>query len=195
MTHSFRIGLILLLGVAGCRPASPVPEPPSPTAAAKSHVSHVWLPGLDPAAPACVFFLGTDCPISNGYAPEIRRIADEYGPRGVGFAAVYAVRGVSDADAARHAADYRVPGRVIADGNLKLAREWAATCVPEVAVTDAAGRVVYQGRIDDRYPSPGGKRREHPTERNLRAALDAVLTGRPVAVPRTAAVGCRIEFE
>lgn len=194
MTTHFRIGVCFLLGLVGCRPAPVPPEtPPPPTVSLPTPRSSI--PGLDPAAPACVFFLGTDCPISNGYAPEIRRIADEYGPRGVGFAAVYAVRGVADADAARHAADYRVPGRVIADGKLKLAREWAATCVPEVAVTDAAGRVVYQGRIDDRYPSPGGKRREHPTERNLRSALDAVLAGRPVAVPRTAAVGCRIEFE
>ena len=32
-----------------------------------------------------LFFLGTECPVSNGYAPEMQRLSEDYGPRGVVF--------------------------------------------------------------------------------------------------------------
>ena len=46
-----------------------------------------------PFAPAgkanVLFFVATDCPVSNSYAPEIQRVCREYGPRGVGCVLVY----------------------------------------------------------------------------------------------------------
>jgi hypothetical protein len=46
-----------------------------------------------PFAPAgkagVVFFVATDCPVSNSYAPEIQRVCREYGPRGVGCSLIY----------------------------------------------------------------------------------------------------------
>jgi hypothetical protein len=43
-----------------------------------------------PGTKAIVFlFTSTDCPISNRYAPEVRRIADAFGPKGVVFRLVY----------------------------------------------------------------------------------------------------------
>ncbi len=62
---------------------------------------------------------------------------------------------------------------------------------PEVALFDAAGRLAYLGRIDDRYVDFGVDR-PAPATHDLAEALDAVLAGRPVAVPRTHAVGCAI---
>src|SRR5262245_25189015 len=39
---------------------------------------------------AIVFiFTSTECPISNRYAPEIRRLAETFGPKGVAFRLVY----------------------------------------------------------------------------------------------------------
>jgi hypothetical protein len=60
---------------------------------------------------------------------------------------------------------------------------------PEAAVFDARGRVVYRGRIDDRYVDFGLDRPE-PTSRDLERAIQDLLAGRSVAVPRTQAVGC-----
>ena len=51
--------------------------------------------------------------------------------------------------------------------------------------------VLYRGRIDDLYADLGKKRRQART-RDLRAALDAVLSGRAVKNPTTTAVGCYI---
>ena len=56
-----------------------------------------------------------------------------------------------------------------------------------------AGEVEYRGRIDNRYEQLGRERRV-VTVRDLRDALDAVLTGRPVARPATEPVGCFIPF-
>lgn len=45
---------------------------------------------FEPAGTAnVIFFVATDCPISNSYAPEIQRVCREYRPRGVGCALVY----------------------------------------------------------------------------------------------------------
>ena len=65
------------------------------------------------------------------------------------------------------------------------------TITPEVAVLTLDGQMAYRGRIDDTYPGLGQKRNA-PLRRDLREALDAILAGKPVAVPRTEAVGCFI---
>jgi hypothetical protein len=50
---------------------------------------------------------------------------------------------------------------------------------------------VYLGRIDDAYYGYG-KRRASATSHDLRGALDAVLTGKPVPRARTTVLGCEI---
>jgi Redoxin len=149
---------------------------------------------IDRSRGACVFFLGTDCPISNAYAPEIARIVQQYSSQGIHFYAVYAVRDISQSDAEAHAEKYGLSVPVISDGELKLAQQLAATRMPEVVLLPTEGTAVYQGRIDDRYPQAGGKRREHPTKYDLRDALDAFVAGEPIDVPRTEAVGCHLDL-
>ena len=64
-----------------------------------------------------------------------------------------------------------------------------ARVTPSVVVTQG-GRVRYRGRIDDRSPSLGIYRA--PVRQDLREALEALLAGKPVPTPETAAVGCAI---
>jgi redoxin len=151
---------------------------------------------LRPLAPAgaanVLLFIATDCPISNGYAPEIQRICREYAPKGVNCALVYDdVRVTTDA-ARKHLADYRYEGITAAiDKDGALARQIGATVTPEAAVVDRAGAVRYRGRLDNRYASLGKPRRV-VTAHDLVDALDAVLSGKPVAAPETTPVGCFI---
>ena len=69
-----------------------------------------------------------------------------------------------------------------------LVKKTGVTVTPEVAVM-AGDRMVYRGRIDDRYVELG---RERPGRRqhDLEAALTALIAGKPVAVQETRAVGC-----
>src|SRR6266478_3034201 len=55
---------------------------------------------------AVVIFVRTDCPISNQHAPEIRRLADEFGPKRIAFYLAYAARSLPVAEAREHAKQY-----------------------------------------------------------------------------------------
>lgn len=136
--------------------------------------------------PEVLFFITTDCPIANSFAPEIKRIVAEYEARGVAFSLVY-TDGTADA-VRKHAAEYGYESAVRVDAGRVLSRKHGVTVTPE-AVVLAEGARVYRGRIDDRYLAPG-KYRLNPTTHELRDALEAVLAGRPVAVAETKAAGC-----
>ena len=136
-----------------------------------------------------LFFVMHDCPIANGYAPEISRIAEEYGARGVRAFVVYAEDDLSGADAGKHAREYAYRCPALLDSQGTLLRAAGATVSPEAAVFSGKGALLYRGRIDDRAIAPG-KHRAEPHERDLRAALDAILAGKPVRERFTRAIGC-----
>jgi AhpC/TSA family len=152
-----------------------------------------------PAAKAsAIFFIASDCPISNWYAPTIQQVCREYGSRGVDCALVYedvdlgATPAALDADVRTHLREYRygaMPAAV--DRTRAVAKRAKATVTPQVIVVDRSGAIRYRGRIDNAYADLG-KPRQHVTSHDLRVALDAVLAGRPVPTPETDALGCYI---
>lgn len=139
-------------------------------------------------------FVSNDCPIANRYAPEIRRIAREYGRLGVGFWVVHPLADETEASIREHTREYGLPGTVVRDPERRLVGLLGIRVTPEVAVVDGEGRLRYRGRVDDRYPALGQKRAK-ATRRDLCEALDAVLAGREVAEARTRAVGCVLAVE
>ena len=138
-----------------------------------------------------LIFVSIDCPLSNRYAPEITRLLEEFSPRGVRFQLVYPNPLDADAAMARHLREYGYPEIGRRDPDHALVNVAGATITPEAVVFDARQRVVYRGRIDDRFVELG---RERPTatQHDLRNALTAVLAGKPVSPARTQAVGCFI---
>jgi thiol-disulfide isomerase/thioredoxin len=151
------------------------------------HTPREW----SPARAVVLFFVTTDCPLSNGYAPEMSRIEQAYASRGV---LVYAVQGdttIPDQEVRRHAHDYGYRFPALLDPRQILAHLTGATVTPEAVVLSPDGAVLYLGRIDNRVED-FGKTRVEATEFDLRDALDAILAGRPVVHPRTRALGCAI---
>jgi hypothetical protein len=139
-----------------------------------------------------LLFLGTECPISNRYAPEIRRIERSYLEKDVAFWFVYPDPADTPALIRRHLSEYDYAAtRVLRDPEHALVAAAGVTRTPEVAVYDRNGRRVYRGRINDRFVE-FGRTRPRPTTNELAGALDAVLAGRPVPVAETEAVGCFI---
>jgi len=134
-------------------------------------------------------FTTTDCPIANRYAPEIKRLANRFQSNGVRFSLVFPVPTDSLETVRQHLAvfGYEIP--FIRDSKLEFVRRTGVTVTPEVAVEDAHGRIVYRGRIDNRYVD-FGKDRLLPTSRDLENALDAIVAGKPVPMRETRAVGC-----
>lgn len=136
-----------------------------------------------------LFFMGTECPLSNFYGPEIEALAKAGPARGIAVYGVQSDPSVTPADAAKHAAEYRLSFPILMDPQQLLARPARIAVVPEVAVLAPSGRILYSGRIDDRY-SLNGKRRDEPRVRDLDSALTAVLAGKAPAVARVPAFGC-----
>ena len=138
-----------------------------------------------------LYYVTTDCPLSNGYAPEMNRIAETYAPRGVRFYAVQGDTTIPDDDVRRHAREFAYRFPVLLDPQFILAHHTGATVTPEAVVLSGDGAVLYLGRIDNRVED-FGKTRVQPTEFDLRDALDAIMAGRPVPRPHTHALGCAI---
>jgi hypothetical protein len=145
-----------------------------------------------PGTKAIVYvFTSTECPVSNRYAPEIRRIEQAFAPRGVLFRLVYPSRFETDATVREHMAAFAYATlEAVRDPSLALVGFTGATITPEVAVI-VDRKVIYRGRIDDRFVDLGVERPK-PTVHDLSDALTAVFEGRPVPRPTTQAVGCYI---
>lgn len=133
-------------------------------------------------------FTTTDCPIANRYAPEIQRLATRFdGP--VRFTLVYPVPADTDATIREHLKTFGYTLQWERDARQALVKKTGVTVTPEVAIIDSTGRLLYRGRIDDRYVD-FGRDRPQPTVRDLERSLEAVVAGKPVPVAETRAVGC-----
>jgi peroxiredoxin len=147
-------------------------------------------------APALlVMFICRHCPYVKHVQSELALLGRNYGKRGV------AIVGISANDAETHPEDspenlnamvveqdFTFP--VCHDKTQSTAQAYAAACTPDFFLFDDARKLVYRGQLD---PSrPGG---EDPTGIDLRAALDAVLEGRPVSPDQTPSLGCNIKWK
>lgn len=144
-----------------------------------------------------IMFLCNHCPYVLYVNAEIVRLAREYQTKGVSFV------GISSNDAEAYPDDgpekmrekaqevgYTFP--YLYDQNQAVARAYDAACTPDFYVFDSAGRLAYRGQLDSSRP----KRNEVPSDgADLRAALDAVLDGRPANALQRPSGGCNIKWK
>jgi hypothetical protein len=138
-----------------------------------------------------LIFLGIECPISNQDAPEIKRLHDEYSPKGVKIWSVYPDSDTPAQAILRHQAEYGLPPEVLWDPAHSLVALSQARVTPEAAVFLPDGRLVYHGRIDNRAVDFGATRPE-ATEHDLRRVLQRIVQGEAVTPSSTPPVGCYI---
>ncbi|AXC14330.1 hypothetical protein ACPOL_5074 [Acidisarcina polymorpha] len=160
--------------------------------------------GLRPVAAVVLFFIATDCPISNRYSPELRRLAAEFAGRPIAFWLVYPNAGETGEGVLRHRASFGgsvdpFQGHVLLHPSAELMAITHATITPQamVLVPEKAGaklKLVYSGRIDDRYLDIG-RERPQATRHDLELAIRAVLDDQPVSPAGGPPVGCGIISE
>ena len=144
--------------------------------------------------PLLVMFLCRHCPYVKHVEPEVARIGRDYADRVgiVGISANDVVAYPDDAPAGlkeqAQLAGFTFP--YLYDETQAAARAYGAECTPEFFLFDGKLRLVYHGRID---ASRVGH--EPPDGADLRAALDAVLAGRPVRESQIPSVGCSIKWK
>lgn len=136
------------------------------------------------------YFVSPTCPICTFYTLEMREIAADYAPYKVEFTAYAVGPLLTDSMVAEFRREYKIPFEVIRDDSMH--RRLNATVTPEVFVIDH-DTVVYHGRIDESFVRVG-KRRAHIKNRELRQALDYLLTsGPPLVENYVPPIGCIIE--
>jgi hypothetical protein len=140
-----------------------------------------------PDAPAtAIIFVSTVCPMSMEYSERLNQLVGDYSPRHVRMLIVNGNVNESDTDVEkqRREAGIRVP---IYRDNGDVADLLGATATPTAVVIDRAGAIRYRGVIDNsRNPA-------RVTKRLLRSALDSILAGSVVEIPRTKVMGCSIK--
>lgn len=142
-----------------------------------------------------VIFLCNHCPYVKHIADGLKRLADDYLPKGI------AVVGVSSNDVASYPDDspekmkqeklargYAFP--YLFDETQEVARAYRAACTPDFFLFDGSHRLVYRGQMDDSRPSNG----KPVTGNDLREALDRLLAGEPPLEHQTPSLGCNIKW-
>jgi peroxiredoxin len=146
--------------------------------------------------PLLVAFICNHCPYVKHVKPELARLGQELPARGVAMVAISA----NDPDAypadapAKMADDKRQFGYAfpyLFDATQDVARAFQAACTPEFYLFDGAHRLVYRGQLDDSRPNNG----KPVTGRDVREAVDALLSGRPLTSDQTPSIGCNIKWK
>jgi hypothetical protein len=141
-----------------------------------------------------LFFVASDCPISDRTFPEMKRLREQFTPRGVKFYFVYPNSTEHLPDITTHQKAFDPAGDILLDPAGDLVRLADALVTPEVSILipDKTGwHAAYTGRIDNRYVHLGLER-PRPTRLFAEEALNSVLSSRPVLQPTGTPVGCGI---
>lgn len=138
-----------------------------------------------------LLFIRSDCPISNRYAPEVQRLYERYSPQGVDVHLVYVEPRLTAAAMQKHRKEYGYTIPALLDAGHHYVNRAGARITPEAAVF-VRGRLIYLGRIDDRYVDIATAR-PRAQHHDLEDVLDAVVAGKTVQPRETTAVGCAIE--
>jgi peroxiredoxin len=148
-------------------------------------------------APALlVIFMCNHCPYVKHVRHALAELAREYMDRGV------AIVGINANDIenypedrpevmAREKREVGYPFPYLYDESQEVAKAYRAACTPDFFLFDPDQRLAYRGQLDDSRPGNG----KPITGVDLRAALDAVLEGRPLPDDQKPSLGCNIKWK
>jgi peroxiredoxin len=143
-------------------------------------------------AATVIMCMSVECPISNEFLPAIQELAARYEPQGVRVIGINPNAGETLEAMAEYARQHQLRFPFVKDDGGKVSRRLLFSVTPEARVFDRAGKIVYQGRIDDRYRAGGG-RPGAEIRPDLARALDELLAGERITQSRTRPVGCPIQ--
>ncbi len=142
-----------------------------------------------------VMFICRHCPYVKHVRAELARLGRDFADSDLAIVAISAndpseypedaPEGLAeDAREAGYAFPY------LFDETQEVAKAYTAACTPDLFLFDADRALVYRGQLDDSRPSNGLP----VTGEDLRAAIEAVLSGGPVSQDQRASIGCGIKW-
>jgi peroxiredoxin len=142
-----------------------------------------------------VMFICHHCPFVQHVKGELARLGRDYASKSAAIVAISANDPTVSADDSpeglrRMASEWSLPFPVCYDESQSVAKAYEAACTPDFFVFDRARKLAYRGQLDDSRPSNG----KPVTGADLRAAIDGLLTGRPVNPDQKSSIGCNIKW-
>ncbi len=143
-----------------------------------------------------VLFICAHCPYVKHIEKSLGKLSADYAEKPLGIVAI------SSNDATTHPADspaglkrqalandFQFP--YLYDESQAVAHAYKAACTPDPYLFDADFKLVYRGQYDASRPGNGVP----VTGKDLRAAIDAVLAGKPVPADQKPSIGCNIKWK
>ena len=143
-----------------------------------------------------VMFICRHCPYVQHIKEGLAVLGRDYASKPMGIAAISANDAAnypddSPASLKEFVSEMKYGFPFLHDEAQETAHAYSAACTPDFFLFDSAFRLVYRGQMDDSRPGNG----KPVTGRDLRAAMEAVLAGKPVADDQKASIGCNIKWK
>ncbi len=142
-----------------------------------------------------VMFICAHCPYVKHINEGLAALGKDYADQSIAIVAI------SSNDVASHPADspaglkqqaetFGFVFPYLYDETQAVAHAYKAACTPDFFLFDSGFRLVYRGQFDSSRPGS-----EIPvTGKDLRAAIDLVLSGKPVPEEQRPSIGCNIKW-
>ena len=142
-----------------------------------------------------VMFICRHCPYVKHVQDELARLGRDYAAKRLGIVAISSNDATAFPDDAPEslremAASLGFTFPFCYDESQDVARAYDAACTPDFFLFDADRKLAYRGQFDDSRPKTGMP----ATGKDLRAAIEALLAGKPVSADQTPGIGCNIKW-
>jgi len=146
--------------------------------------------------PVLVMFICNHCPFVKHIAGPLAQLGRDYKDRGVGIVAISSndVANYPDDSPEKMKEEVKRSGYTfpyLYDESQAVAKAYRAACTPDFYLFDTEHRLVYRGQFDDSRPGNALP----VTGKDMRAALDAVLSGKDVPGDQKPSIGCNIKWK
>ena len=142
-----------------------------------------------------IMFICNHCPFVKHITNEIAKLGQEYPAKGISVIAInsndvdtYPDDSPDNMIKEVHQHGYQFP--YLYDESQQVARDYHAECTPDFFIFDAKLACVYRGQLDDSRPGNNIA----VTGRDLRTALDAIVSGKEVSDEQKLSMGCNIKW-
>ena len=143
-----------------------------------------------------IMFICNHCPFVKHIREKLITLANDYIPKGISFIAI------SSNDASEYpedapdkmkdvAQEFGYPFPYLYDESQETAKAYDAACTPDFYIFDNDLRCVYRGQFDASRPG-----NDVPvTGEDVKSALDAILSEKPITVRQRPSIGCNIKWK
>lgn len=143
-----------------------------------------------------IMFICNHCPFVKHIRKELAALARNYQPKGISFIAISSndIENYPDDSPEKMALEAKAAGYTfpyLYDETQTVAKAYDAACTPDFYIFDKTLTCVYRGQLDDSRPGNSIP----VTGKDIREALDAILTGRPVSKDQKPSIGCNIKWK